>query len=613
MKKLLSILSLGVALGACAGLMSAKTHKAEKVSAEGLGYQTYVNIRDGWVQDYANGSNDVNRLTRGRNDTFWGTRTFNAMDEFVDSIHMADGGEAWRGAYRTPELVLHDNDHRYISFLFGGGPDNIFLNVFQVSGEAGSGDRIDHVHTKFNAPNLSCNMAFFYYELPSQIQPGDHYLIYVEDGRESDYGGFTFGNVHINQTLEDVAKTFSAHKTQMKLNEYLHEDNRNAIEWILNDFYAVDSYYETVRNAEAALTNADEDFEVNHHMSMWAYDYVNSTANIDFNYVISDVDYKQDGYFEVGMPSNKTGDLYFRAENTGIGEDQKYRLVSSEFTLSGSGFVSAKLGGGTAVLEVLDSNYNVVASSAVAEATGENKLRPGFKGEEYKEQTFNLAETGVRLNTMSRVYLDASAYIGQKVRVALSDARTGNGWGLAYFDEVKTYYATTPSFKVDVAIQADHFVVIPDEYVGSGETAFGKAHSFWRSYLSLLREGSTNYCSARVSDDVKALLNTYKSLGEDAQRIVCASVDYQRVGEDVWYNIDPTIYASDAKYSISHSLAYLAEENGVAGVTVYESSFIASTNFNNQTESMVILVVVASLSAISVLGLLVIKKRRLHR
>ena len=611
MKKLLSILSICVGLGVCAGLVGAKSNSSEEVSAAGPGYQTYVPVTDGWIENYANGTNDVWKLVRGRNDTFWDTRTFNAMDEFVDSIHKADGGEAWRGAYRTPELTLYDNDHRYISFLFGGGPDNIFMNVYQVSGEAGAGDRIDHVHTMFDAPVRSCNMSFFYYELPSQIQPGDRFLLYVEDGRESDYGGFTFGGIHINQTLEDVAKTFSAHKTQIKLNEYYHADNLSACESILN-FYANDNYYATVRTAEAALANADEDFEVNHHMSMWAYDYVNSNANINFNGVISDIDYKQDDYFQVGMPSNKTGDMYFRAENTGVAEDAKYRLVSSEFTLSGSGFVSAKLGGGTAVLEVLDSNYDVLVSSATAEATGDNKLRPGFHGEANQAETFNIAETGVRLNTMSRVYLDASAYVGHKVRIAISDARTGGSWGLAYFDEIKTYYASTPSFKVDVATQGDHYVVIPDEYVGSASTAFGKAHAFWRSYLGLLREGNTDYCTARVSDDVKTLLNTYKSIGEDAQRIVCASQDYQRIGEGTWYDVNPTVFASNAQYSISHSLSYLAEENGVNGVVVYESGAVTS-RINNQSNNMVILIIVISLSVLSILVLLVIKKRKYQR
>ena len=611
MKKLLSILTLAAVGGAL--ILGAKpSNKTESVQAAGPGYTTYVPVSDGWIENYANGTNDTARLLRGRNDTFWDTRTFNAMDEFVDSIHRADGGEAWRGAYRTQNLTLYDNNHRYISFLFGGGPDNIFMNVYQVSGAAGAGDRIDHVHTKFAAPERSCNMCFFYFELPSQIQPGDNFLLYVEDGRESDYGGFTFGSIHINQTLEDVAKTFSVHKAQLKLNEYYHEDNRSACESILN-FYATDSFYATVRTAEAALTNANEDFEVNHHLSMWAFDYVNSTAPLDFNAAINGTDYKQDDYFQVGMPSNKTGDMYFRAENTGVAEDAKYRLISNEFTLSGSGFVSAKLGGGTAVLEVLDSNYSVIASSAVAAATGENKLRPGFKGEANQAETFNLAETGVRLNTMSRVYLDVSAHKDERVRIAISDGRTGNGWGLAYFDEIKTYYAETPSFKVDVAKQGDHYITIPDEYVGSDSTAFGKAHAFWRSYLSLLREGNTNYCTTRVSDDVKTLLSTYKSIGEDAQRIVCASQDYQRSGEGNWYDINPTIRNSNDQYSMSNSLSYLAEENGVVGVNVFGTNSQASALpalLSGKNTPIITVIVLISVIGLSLIALFAIKKRK---
>ena len=633
MKHTKRILGFGLGLALLGGVFAGMGGKQEiEAEAAGPGYDTYCPVSLGWIEN-TDGSAETTlaSATRSRNDRFWngGTgwdeqeRTFNAMDEFVDTIHRANGGEGWRGAYRTPELELHDNNHRYVSFLFGGGSGDIFVNIFQVNGEAGAGDRISGIHTHFDSVEnvdahlrapMSCNMTFYYYELPNEIQPGDHFLIYVRDGKTGDYGGFTFGNVHYNQTLEDVAKTFSAHKTQVKLNEYTSEWNRVANEYVLN-FYATDSYYAAVRTAEAALNNANDDFEVNHHMSMWAYDYVNSTALVNYNGIISSTDVKEDGYFQVGMPSNKTGDMYVRAEDSGIGEDQKYRFVSSEFELSGSGFVSAKLGGGTAVLEVLDEDYEVIATSAIAEATGENKLRPGFKGEANQAETYNLAESGVRLNTMSRVYLDVSAHLGEKVRVAISDGRTGNGWGLAYFDEVTTYYATTPTFKVDVCRQADHYVVVPDEYVGSDSTAFGKAHAFWRSYLSLLREGSTDYCSSRVSDGVKSLLASYKDLGEAAQRLVCEAQDYQREGEAAnWYDNEPVVRNSSHKYSISYSLSYLAAENGVTGVVVYGNSIgyqpyeIAQ---NNDTTT-VLIVAVLVVTSLTLTALLLIKKRKYH-
>ena len=131
----------------------------QKVSAEAVDYQTYVPVSSGWIEN-TDGSAEttVGAATRGRNDRFWTgnadtndfnsqERTFNAMDDFIDTIHRANGGEGWRGAYRTPELVLHDNEHRYVSFLFGGGGDDIFINIFQVSGAAGSGDRIAGIRT----------------------------------------------------------------------------------------------------------------------------------------------------------------------------------------------------------------------------------------------------------------------------------------------------------------------------------------------------------------------------------------------------------------------------------------------------------------------------------
>ena len=574
MKKGLILVALSTLLGISAiGIASGLQYKELLADDD---YQTYVPLRDGWIEDTdGSAETNLNDAIRARNDRFWNgnsdsnswdsqERSFNALDEFIDTIHRANGGEGWRGAYRTPELVLKDNDHRYISFLFGGGSGDIFVNIFQVSGEAGSGDRISGIRTAFdgsgtfddkeaklNAP-ISCNMVFKYFELPSEIQPGDRFLIYVRDGKTENYGGFTFGDVHINQTLEDVAKSFSAHKTQMKLNEYMSDWTRNANEYVLN-YYATDDYYATVRAAEADLTSVDDDFEINNRLSKWAYDSQNSTyengdlAVIDYDGIYGDKEYKWGGYFYENdglMPLNKTGNKYLTGEpndvdcnNCGLPESAKYRLISPEFTLSGTGLISAKIGGHYTALQLLDSNYNVIAT------TGDSN--PSF----LDANMSNIADSGARQCTMVRTYLDCREYLGQRVHVALADTQTGGGWNLSYFDEIVTKYTSLPNLKIDYFTQTSsksdnkYNGYILDKYIYDAEKAYNsalkEAYDFLQTYFSTLRIPAYKFDYAYATEDAKDdIYLAYLSLSDGAKEIVNSSDDLQVLEEDNEFNAD---------------------------------------------------------------------------
>ena len=606
MKKINKILTTALACGVLGGSFAAAT-LAPRASSEvkAASYQTYVPLRDGWIEN-TDGSEvtDLNNAIRARNDRFWSgnadpnnwdsqERSFNALDEFVDTIHKAAGGEGWRGAYRTPELTLVDNSHRYISFLFGGGEGDIFINIFQVTGEAGSGDRITGIKTAFdgrgsfddkeaklNAP-ISCNMVFKYFELPNEIQPGDRFLIYVRDGKTGGYGGFTFGSVQINQTLEEVAKSFSAHKAQMKLNEYMSDWTRNANEFVLN-YYATDDFYATVRTAEAALVDANDDFETNDRLSKWAYDQDNSRfengdlANINFNGIYSDKEWKWGQYFYDNdglMPINKTGNLFLTGEpndigdgmNCGLPESAKYRLVSPEFTLSGTGLISAKLGGHYARLSLLDANYNVLATTA--DGDGNN---PAFKD----DNMTNIFTSGARMCTMTRFYLDCSKYLNQRVHIAIEDSKVGGGWGLAFFDEIVTKYNSLPSFVLDSLRQThpnsehvDYGVIMSKLVLASSEEnefipEFKEAFDFVEEYFRVARNSSSNYSWCSVSkSDLGTLEDDYDGLSDEAKALVDSSEDYYYVNSQVSkvYNIGQSMSAIETGvYPVPNGIGFLS-------------------------------------------------------
>ena len=631
MKKILSLLGITALFGvAAAGALVGSKQAGKEVKADAPSYQTYVPLVDGWVENTdGSGESTVSSLLRARNDRFWSggsgwdsqERTFNSTDEFIDSIHRANGGEGWRGAYRTPELELYDNDHRYISFDFGGGASDIFINIFQVSGEAGSGDRMTGIQPffdgsgsydeslpeadKLNAPR-TCNMTFRYYELPSEIKPGEKFLLYVRDGKTSGYGGFTFGNVHINQTLEDVAKSFSVHKTQMKLNKYTSIWNSNAIDSVL-DFYDNDAYYATVRTAEAALTEADDDFEVNEHLSNWAYDTQFSSYGLDFNNAVSTNDAKD---WTERMPANKTGNSYFNGDVTDGQESEKYRLVSSEFTLSGNGFISAKLGGGTAVLALIDSDGVELVHSRIATSEGTNILNAGFAD---NGNAGNIMDSGSRYNTMSRTYLDASAHLGKKVRVRISDDRTGGNWGLAYFDEIVTKYTSLPTLKVDKIQQQWgenplYHGVVTDKYVGSNSTTFGKAYAFVQTFYSVLRvkANGVNYCSVYNQQNVKDLVTSYENLEPEVKVLVDLAQDFDFGSAATSANFYLT--EANLNYAVGQTMTYVADL--VTNGPLANSLVNGIINSEKNGAILVVIIMFAGLTASA--SLLVILKKK-HR
>ena len=613
-RKFLIPLTLAVGVLALGHLTGIKNY--QRVSADALSYQTYVPVRTGWIERTDNGADyyglnetDFNKYVRGRNERFWWgnadpnnwdsqERTFNAVDDFIDSVK--EGGNGARINYRTPELTLTDRDHRYICFNYSGLESNdIFINVFNVTK---GHDAVTNVKTFFReTPNgtfddnkgkvdsekkygeITCNQTFRYIELPEDIETGNKFLLYVHDGSQAGFGFFTFGGLYINQTLSDVARHFSVHKTQMLLNKKLDTSawNNNAIDYVL-DFYNSDDYYAPIRELES-FTDANDDFEVNTNLSNWGYDQLNSTyengdyASLNYSYIYSDKVCKWGSYFydnDGRMPTNKTGNLFLSGEpegmdgpNCGLPETAKYRLVSHEFTLSGTGLISAKIGGHFTALQLLDSSFNVIAT------TGD--VNPSFVDADIT----NIAQSGARLNTMVRTYLDCGAFVGQRVHVALADTRTGGNWNLAYFDEVITYYENNPAFQVDVFQQhigkseSDFYHgYILDQYVDNGHNSvFKEAFDFLQVYYANFRSPTNGFDIAQADDDAKlAVANAYLPLSSDAKTLIGQSVDvrYTEVfNEATWFNNAVNVESKVPESDIATLKTDLVTAHGTSTVT----------------------------------------------
>lgn len=128
------------------------------------------------------------------------------------------------------------------------------------------------------------------------------------------------------------------------------------------------------------------------------------------------------------IPFNQGGNYHFDGWGANPTEDNAYKITSSKFTLAGSGFISFKMGGANAQVKVFKANGTQIAE---------------YNNTEYADVNFPYVELGSRNATMTTFVADLSAYIGEELYIELHDKGAG-GWGVAFFDDIVTYYETAP-------------------------------------------------------------------------------------------------------------------------------------------------------------------------
>ena len=137
-------------------------------------------------------------------------------------------------------------------------------------------------------------------------------------------------------------------------------------------------------------------------------------------------------YWGENLPYNQAGNYHLDGWNTGIGEPDPWAIQSTTFTLSGSGFISVRMGAAAAAVKVYTADGTQI----------------GY----YKQNRFNDANfptvgaAGGSWADMGTYVMDLSAYIGQDLYIVLCDESIEGGWAHAFFDEVVTYYETAPDY-----------------------------------------------------------------------------------------------------------------------------------------------------------------------
>lgn len=143
-------------------------------------------------------------------------------------------------------------------------------------------------------------------------------------------------------------------------------------------------------------------------------------------------------YWGENLPYNQSGDYHldgWKIQETSvdgvINEAAAWGVRSEQFTLAGSGFITAKMGGNAAAIKVYLADGTLVGY---------------YKQTRFNDANFpNVGPGNGSWADMGTYVMDLSEYVGQKLYIELWDEGAG-AWAVAFFDEVITYYETAPDY-----------------------------------------------------------------------------------------------------------------------------------------------------------------------
>ncbi len=135
-------------------------------------------------------------------------------------------------------------------------------------------------------------------------------------------------------------------------------------------------------------------------------------------------------YWNEQLPYNQAGEYHLDGWNNGLDEGATWSVQSGSFTLSGSGFISVRMGGHAAAVHVYLADGTEVGYYAQSR---------------FNDANFPSVGAGGSWADMATYVMDLSAYLGQEMYLVLADEQA-EGWAHAFFDEVITYYETAPDY-----------------------------------------------------------------------------------------------------------------------------------------------------------------------
>ncbi|MBR4907095.1 MAG: hypothetical protein IKZ44_09650 [Clostridia bacterium] len=136
-------------------------------------------------------------------------------------------------------------------------------------------------------------------------------------------------------------------------------------------------------------------------------------------------------YWDEALPYNQAGEFHLDGWSTGIDEPDPWAIRSTNFTLSGSGFISVRMGAAAAAVKVFKADGTLIGY---------------YKQNRFADQNFPSLAQGGHWADMGTYVMDLSAYIGEELYIELHDEVIEGGWAHAFFDEIVTFYEEAPDY-----------------------------------------------------------------------------------------------------------------------------------------------------------------------
>ena len=136
-------------------------------------------------------------------------------------------------------------------------------------------------------------------------------------------------------------------------------------------------------------------------------------------------------YWNEALPYNQAGEYHLDGWNTGIGEGAPWAIRSTNFVLSGSGFISVRMGGNAAAVKVFKADGTLIGY---------------YKQTRFHDEFFPSVGQGGSWADMGTYVMDLSAYLGEELYIELHDEKIDAGWAHGFFDEIITFYETAPDY-----------------------------------------------------------------------------------------------------------------------------------------------------------------------
>lgn len=632
MKRCIELLTLSSAL-LLTGIASASPARIEAPSARRLAepaqtetVRKYIPMEDGgWIAD------GLGKYLANRNDYWWNEhRSFNALDRF----YRGEVKEQEQGTLVSPAW---NQSGDYVTFTLGGNGDNSFVGIYAAAANVGVDEPLVKITNQGWFQDSACGSNMVVRVVDASAFKGQDVKLAIVDRDDKHFGFLNFGALQVNQSVEEVAATIDLHKQILVTGPGAGTNNNDAGKQATLDYYARPEYAPYVASI-GNIGRYDLHFENDgSRLELFGSDprFEGGRQDLGFYYdlMVSD---RSAYWWGEHMPFNKTGNRFLCTQNglmlnnelendsTWFGTPElhevKMRFVTPLFTLGGSGYVSVKMSGPTAAIQILNEAGEVLyQGDNPSFITGDGALA-------------NVMESQVNMNTMVRTVVDASAFLGQKIRIGLVDKGAQDGvWSFPNFDELITYYESVPGFRADKISQTrregegditfhgerlDYFLAAPNSAHPEGEEAYrflfgtrDARHPIGDGgYFATARafDKNVSFCSLGGAE-LRDLHSRYEALSLEAKRVVDASQDYQHLAGEgqAWFSVE-----ADTSFTVGDSMRYIATRAG------YLNSGSLFANYASVFEGKGFGVAVASVAALGLVAfasVLFYRKKKANR